>query len=349
MSLTAIAAAAVPILALPMLAMTPAAASPTLHITSTVAVPGALNSSSTFQAISAEAPNGVVYVATRSGGKQTVWYAGVTGRAHLAATVTGQGEITALAADPTYLYVGTRLSITSYRRGTGAMVRRWPLSPTPRGLSQLAVAGNRVWGLLTPLGFTRKPSSMVELNPASATRVRTVNNVTDTFAIAANGSGIFYVTNRGGTIVHLTNAGVMTKAKTHLVVNQVLAGAAAVQALLVSGTKVVVRFDAGQGTDAGTYAYNTATLAGPGKRAMFNASSTLGKTRLGLLEVADGPEGDECPATITQQCLMHYGVGAGGGFGPALKIPYDLSGTPLGPDPALVVVAGSKVDLLRIG
>ncbi len=343
-----LAAAAATATALPLLTVSSASASTGLHISSTVAIGGTLTSSSSYQAISAEGPNGTVYVATKTHGLQTVWVAGRTGPARPFRTITGQGVITALASDAAYLYVGTPRSISSYKRSTGALVRRWPLSSYPRSLSQVIVAGNRVWGLLTPLGYARKPSSMVEINPAATGRVRTLNGVPDTFSLAADSSGVYYVTNRSSQIIHLSNGGIMTTAKTHLAVDQQLAGPAAVQALLVAGKSVVVRFDAGQGTDAGTYAYKTSTLAGPGNRAKFNASSTLGNTRLGLLEVSNGPEGDECPASTTQQCLHRYGVGSGGAFGPALNIPYALSGTPMGPYPALVVVSGSKLHLLRV-
>ena len=224
---------------------------------------------------------------------------------------TGLGPTTALAADKTYLYAGSASGVDAFWRSSGALAQHWQLSPSPRALSQLVVAGNRVWGLLTPTGFARKPSSLVELDPTSPTRVRTVNGVLDTLSIAASHTGIYYVSDKDSTLVRLTNDGVRTTAKTHLVVSQFLAGPAAVQAVLVVGNSVFVRFDAGQGTDAGIYVYNASSLAGPGKRAMFNASSALGWTSLGVLEVANGPEGDECPAQVPQQCLQHYGIGVG--------------------------------------
>lgn len=333
-------------LALPVAAA--AAAPPALHIASTVAIPGAMAAASLGMPVATEAPDGTVYVATVDGGQQTVRSVSLTGARHVVDRVTGVGTITALAADATYLYAGTPLAISAYRRTDGALVQRWPLSPSPRQLSQLAVAGNRVWGLLTPLGFTRKPSSLVELDPTSPIRVRTVNGVPDTTSIAATSSAIYYVSDKSSTVVRLTNAGVRTTAPTHEVVNQTLSGPAAIQALLVDGSAVVVRFDAGQGLDATTFSYNASTLAGPSaSHGAFDAGSALGKTSsLGLLE-SGIPGGNSCVSTL-HPCLVRYAIGSGGPVAPALSLPYDGAGAPLGPFPAVVATQGNHLSVLRI-
>src|SRR5207244_2287253 len=124
--------------------------------------------------------------------------------------------------------------------------RRWALSPTPRALSQLTVAGNRVWGLLTPVGVHRAPSSLVELDPTQLARVATVNGVADTLSIASTTTGIEYVTDKSSTLVRRTNTGMVTTAKTHLAVNLSLSGPGAIQAQLVSGGRLLVKFSAGQ-------------------------------------------------------------------------------------------------------
>jgi hypothetical protein len=325
----------------------PAVAAPTpLQITSVAAVRGTLPGGDLGQLVAAEAPDGAVYVASLADGKQTVWSVSTAGVVHLADRVTGVGAITALAVDSTYVYVGTPQAITAYSRSNGAFTRRWALSPTPRALSQLVVAGNRVWGLLTPLGFTRKPSSLVELDPTSPARVRTVNGINDVASIAAGPSAIFYVSDKSSTLVRLTNAGVRTSASTLLTVNLELSGPGAIQAELLQGNHVIVRFAAGQGLDAVTYVYNATTLAGPGGPGVFSALSTLGNTSLGLLE-ATAPGENGCPST-GHPCLERYAVGSGGPIPPVLTLPYDEASAPLGPLAAVVVRTGSALHVLRI-
>lgn len=324
-----------------------ASASPApLHISSTIGVPGSVPAGRFGPPIAAEAPDGVVYVATVAGGGQSVDVFSTTGARHLADRVTGVGAITALAADATRLYVGTDHSVSAYLRSNGGLAQRWLFSPGPRALSQVAVAGNRVWGVFTPHGATPTTSSLVELDPTSPVRVATINGVSDLVTIAAAPTAIYYVTAKSSTIVRLTNAGVRTTAKTHLTVNQTLSGPAAVQAEVLQGNHLIVRFAAGQGLDAVTYVYNATTLAGPGKPAGFNAGSLLGNTSLGLLETA-APDDLGCTST-EHPCLIRYAVGSGGAVAPALVLPYDGASAPLGPFPAVVVTSGTHQRVLRI-
>jgi hypothetical protein len=341
LAITAVAAT----LALP--AGTASAAPAPLHIASTVAVPGVAPSGPAGPAVSAEAPDGSVYVASLAGGQQSVYVVSTTGVVHLADRVTGVGAITAVAADASYLYVGSAHAVTAYLRSNGGLAQRWTFSPSPRAVSQVAVAGNRVWGLLTPHGNTTS-SSLVELDPTSPVRVATVNGIQNALSIAATPSAVFYVTDTGSSFVRLTNAGVKTTAKTHLTVNQTLSGPSAVQAVLVQGNHLIVRFAAGQGLDAVTYVYNATTLAGPGSPAAFDAESSLGNTTsLGLLDVA-AADSAPCPGGV-HPCVVRYAVGSGGPILPALTLPYEQAGAPLGPFAAVVATSGSHQSVLRIG
>jgi hypothetical protein len=81
---------------------------------------------------------------------------------------------------------------------------------------------------------------------------------------------------------------------------------------------------------------------------MFNATSTLASTTLGVLEAADGPAGDECPPGTPALCVRHYAVGSTGAHGPSLNVPYEQTGGPLGPVPAMVVANGNQVRVLHI-
>lgn len=324
---------------------TSATAATPLVITSTVNLPGSAPGGPFSTPIAAQAPDGTVYAATLAGGGESVFSVSATGVLHLADKVTGVGGITALAADADNLYVGTRQAISSYQRSNGRLLRRWALSPTPRGLSQLVVAGNRVWGLLTPVGVHPAPSSLVELDPTQQARVATVNGVADTQSIAAAGSGIEYVAATSTSLVRRPNAGGVTSTHTGLAVNLALSGPAAIQAQVVSGGRLVVKFSAGQGLDAVTYTYNATTLAGPLGPAAFNAEATLGVTTLGLLETA-APGDLPCTGGL-HPCIARYG--SGGVSGPVLSLPYDEGSAPLGPRAALVVTKGATQKVVRIG
>jgi hypothetical protein len=320
------------------------AASP-LTIASSVALPGTPPAGRLSPPVAAEASDGTVYVGALTGAGQTVYSVSPGGALHLLDKVTGVGAITAIAADATNVYVGSHLAVSEYARSNGKLVRRWVLSPTPRGLSQLVVAGNRVWGLLTPLGIHRAPSSLVELDPTQQARVATVNGVADTLSIAATATGIEYVTNKSSTLVRRTNTGAVTNTPTLLAVNLTLSGPAAIQAEVISGSTLFVKFAAGQGLDAVTYTYNATTLAGPLGPNVFSADATLGPTSLGTL--AAGAAG-ELPCTSTlNPCLVRYG--AQGATGAVLSLPYEFSSAPLGPKAALVVTKGLAQRLLRIG
>jgi len=324
---------------------TVAMASPPLTIASTVAVPGTPPAGPLSPPIAAEAPDGTAYVAAHTGAGQVVYSVAPTGAVHLTDKVTGLGTITAIAADASNVYVGTHRAVSAFQRSNGHLVRRWMLSPTPRGLSQLVVAGNRVWGLLTPVGIHPLPSSLVELDPAQQARVATVNGVADTLSLAATSTGIEYVTAKSTTLVSRSNTGVVSSKPTHLTVNVSLSGRGAIQAQVVAGGRLFVKYSAGQGLDAVTYSYNATTLGGRIGPATFSADATLGVTSLGTL--AAGAAG-ELPCTSTlHPCLVRYGTG--GATGAVLNLPYDFSSAPLGPKPALMVTVGLAQKLVRIG
>lgn len=332
-------------LALPVAVATSASAAPAaLRITSSVGVTGLPPAGLESPVIAAEAPDGAVYVASITGGKQTVWDSPLAGKAHIADRVTGVGVITAIAADASYLYVGTAKSVTSYRRTNGALTHRWTFK-SQQSVSQVAVAGDRVWALLTVAGNVSGPSALAEFDPSSAVRVRAVNGLVDTYAIAPTSTGVDYVTARSSTIVHLGNDGTRTTAKTHLTVNQTLSGPAAIQAELVHGNTLLLSFAAGQGLDASLFGYNATTLAGPGKPADFSAVSLLGNTSLGLLDTP-GAGIVGCKSPINQ-CIVRYG--STGSVGAALTLPYSETSGPLGPFPAVVGVSKAVLHVVRIG
>ena len=189
-----------------------------------------------------------------------------------------------------------------------------------------------------------RPSSLVELDPTQQARVATVNGVVDTLSIAAATNGIEYVTSKGSTLVRRTNSGVVTSKPTHLTVNLTLSGPSAVQAQVISGNTLFVKFTAGQGLDAVTYTYDAATLTGRQGPNNFSADAALGVTTLGVL--ASGAAGELPCTTSLFPCLVRYG--AHGATGSTLNLAYDVSSAPLGPHAALVVTKGMAQSLLRM-
>ncbi|BEP12022.1 hypothetical protein acdb102_03330 [Acidothermaceae bacterium B102] len=350
MRVRALALTAAAALALPLATMAPASAKPPIRITSIVAVnaPGPTDANDFSWPVSAEAPDGTVYLAAVIGKAQSIVADKPTGAPTTLVAATGIGTTIALAADKHDVYVGSATAINAYDRSTGALVQTWALTAKPRVLSDLVVAGDRVWALQVPVGFNRAPSTIIELDPTSATRVLTKNGVYDTFDLAASPTGIYYVTNKDSTLVHLTNAGVATSAKTHLVVNQLLAGPGAVQAMFVTGNAVVVEFSFGQGTDAEVYAYNATSLTGPGKGSSFSDGAELTATTAGLMVVAN-PEADICPTSFTQLCLRRFALGGPADYGNVVKLSYDEYGPILGPHAAIVVQSNNKQRVVRIG
>lgn len=319
-----------------------AAATPVLHVTSTVTVPGVPGTGNEGQPLVAEAPDGTVYATTTSGKTQNVYSVTKAGVVKHVLTYSGADTIGELAADATYVYVGAPHGITSYKRTTGLVAEHWSLAPTPRVLTQIAVAGNRLWALQIPVGYHRAPSTLVELNPASATKVRTVNGVYDTTAIATSSSAVYYVTNRDSTVVRLSNSGVRTAAKTHLVVNQTLSGPSAIEAEALVGNAFIVRYDFGQGEDASSYVYNATSLKGPGKMLSSFLGNELAGTSIGTLQLAG-----QCDVA-GDECVSHYSL-ASGAIGKKLILKYDEVSAPVGPSAALLVTKGKTVKVLRIG
>ncbi|HEY0870877.1 MAG TPA: hypothetical protein VGD55_10805 [Acidothermaceae bacterium] len=323
----------------------PSASGP-LSIFADVVIKGAF---STAQAglTAAEGPDGAVFVAGVATSPQIVWV--VDGISPAAVAEHLAGPVTALAADADNLYVGVGKSVYAYSRTTGALVHTWTQAALFGTVNQLALAGNRLWGLYTAPddGPPVAPAALVEIDPSSNHPVRTVTGITGAFSIAAGSSGVYYVTKQSSQLVEQTNNGDTVSVPTHQSVDLQLSGPSAIQAVAVVGGQVVLQHDAGQGLDAVLNTYDAGSLAGPSAPISFSAAEQLVATPSGLFVIGN-PDTGACSAG-QQTCVRRFSL-AGGNVGDPLALPDDTLATDVtGPYPTVVLGAGSDVHVLRIG
>jgi hypothetical protein len=299
--------------------------------------------------VAAEGPDGAVFVAGAPAAPQIIWVVDGGRPAGIAEHVAG--PVTALAADAGSLYVGVGHTVAAYSRTTGNLVRSWTSAAMPGAVSQLVVAGNRLWGLFTAADGNAQSASgiaggLVEIDPSSSSIVRTVAGITGAFSIAGGPAGVYYVTKQSSQLVEQTNDGRTVSAPTKQQVDLELSGPSAIQAIAVSGGAVLVQHDAGQGLDAELDSYDATTLAGPSNQTGFSAAEQLITTPSGLFVVGN-PDTEVCASGQTQ-CVDRFALPSGPkGF--AIGLPADaLATTGIGPYPAVVVAEGADLHVVRI-
>jgi hypothetical protein len=325
----------------------PAASGP-LTLFANVKIAGAFGAAQN-EPVAAEGPDGAVFVAGAPTTPQIIWVVDGVRPATIAEHVAG--PVTALAADAGNLYVGVGHTVSAYSRTTGNLVRSWTPAAMPGGVSQLVLAGNRLWGLFTATddnapSVTGVAGGLVEIDPSSTTIVRTVAGITGAFSIAGGPSGVYYVTKQSSELVERTNDGRTVNAPTKQQVDLELSGPSAIQAIAVSGETVLVQHDAGQGLDAELDSYDATTLAGPSNQTGFSANEQLIATPSGLFVVGN-PDTEVC-ANGQTQCLDRFALSTGP-VGSAIALPADaLATTGIGPYPAVVVAEGSDLHVVRI-
>jgi hypothetical protein len=321
-----------------------------LTIGASVPIAGAFGSAQTSP-VAAQGPDGAVFVAGAAVSPQIIWVVDGARPAAIAEHVTG--PVTALAVDAVNLYVGVGRTVSAFSRTTGSLVRSWTSSAAPGGVSQLVVAGTRIWALYTvpdPNGESQTgvAGSLVELNPASASAVRTVTGITGAFGVAAGAAGVYYVTAAGSQLVEQTDAGQAITKPTNQQVNLELSGPSAIQAIAVENGRVLLEHDAGQGLDAVLDAYDATTLAGPSNETEFSANEQLVAMPSGLYVVGN-PDTNVCAVGGQQQCVARFQLGTGP-TGTAVGLPADtLASTLTGPYPTIVIAVGNDLRVLRIG
>jgi hypothetical protein len=317
-----------------------------LRIFADVTIKGAFASAETGLTL-AQGPDGALFVAGPVASPQIIWVVDGVRPAGIAEHV--KGPVTALAADTANLYVGVGQSVTAYSRTTGNVVRTWNTG-LPGTLTQLVVAGTRVWGLSTQSddNSAGAPDGLIELDPASSSPVRSVTGFADTFSIAAGPSGVYYVTKQSNELVEQTNAGATITAPTNQQVNLQLSGPSAIQAVAVLGGQVILQHDAGQGLDAQLNTYDATTLVGPTAQTNFSADEPLALTSSGLFVVGNSDTGVCAPGQTT--CVRRFSLPTENvGQGDPLALPDDMIASAVtGPYPTVVLARGSDLHVLRI-
>lgn len=307
-----------------------------------------VQSSDFLAAIAAEAPDGSVFTAfgSQQGGAPvapvgTAVYV-VDGDQPAQVAEHPPIPVVALAADSTYLYVGGGRQIIQYTRATGATARTWTLSLPIR---LIAVAAGKLWAVVGD--SVSGPGQVMELSPGSATVTRVGTDAANVTSIAAGPLGLYYVESGGATIVHISLDGTRQQAPTHQTVNEQLSGPAAIQAISVIGSQLLVIHDAGQGLDSSSQTYAAATLAGPRTNAPGTAGSDHAIDSLAGPVDRSGPDALPCSGTA---CVGRFNL-ATGKITDAVTYPQSTRlGPLLGPYPAVIVFPPSgRVYLNRIG
>jgi hypothetical protein len=315
-----------------------------LKIFADVAIKGAFSAAETSLTV-AQGPDGAIFIAGAVASPQIIWVVDGVTPAGIAEHV--QGPVTALAADAANLYVGVGQSVTAYSRTTGNVVRTWHTA-LPGTLTQLVVAGTKVWGLSTESddNSTGSPDGLIELDPSSSSPVRSVTGFAGAFSIAAGQSGVYYVTKQSSELVEQTNTGATITAPTNQQVNLQLSGPSAIQAIAVVDGHVIVQHDAGQGLDAQLNTYDATTLVGPTAQTNFSADEPIALTASGLFVVGN-PDTGACTADQTA-CIRRFSLPAGD-VGDPLALPDNtIASTVTGPYPTVVLAVGSDLHVLRI-
>jgi hypothetical protein len=305
-----------------------------------------VTSGPSLTAIGAEAPDGSVFAAFAQQSDAPAAAAGsviyvVDGDNLPTIAEHATIPVTALAADDTYLYVGSDHQIVEYDRSTGAAVRSWAVGQPVR---LMAVSGGMLWAVL---GSLSSSGPVVKIDPGASGVMTVGTDTADVTTIAAGSAGLYYVEAGGATIVHITSAGARQEAPTHQTVNQQLSGPGAVQAISVIGNQLLLVTDAGQGMDSVSRTYNAATLAGP----LATAPGTAGSDR--AIDSLAGPIDRVFPGSLACSgtgCVGRYNL-ATGAVTDAVSYPQNTElGLLLGPYPAVFVFPPSGPAYLdRIG
>ena len=290
-----------------------------------------------------EAPNGAVFVSPEShdGSVTTVvWVVDPTGPAAIAEHVNG--GVSALAADPTNLYVVAEDSVTGYTRSTGNQMGQWNLPPintantSNADLVSMVAAAGEVLVMIAQGNL----ENVYRFDPGSAA---TPQRIAQGTSAVIGPDGTVYYERSDNHLVALSPAGVTT-------VGPVLAnspngsggGIAGVDA--VAGGLVWVSIPAGQGLDAQLLPYSATTLQPMGT---YTGSVTeqIVDTLAGPLVLA-GPDGPgACPqgtSVTSTSCVFRISAAA------VLSDPTPVGTADqlVGPYPAVVTASALTSDLV---
>jgi hypothetical protein len=306
-----------------------------------------VQSSAFMTAIAAEAPDGSVFAAfstqqngTPSAPAGSAVYV-VDGNGPVQVAEHPSIPVSALAADSTYLYVGGGNQIIEYARSSGSIARTVSL---PLPVRVMAVSAGKLWAVL---GSLTGSGQIVEITPGSGAMTTVGTDSANVVDVAAGPLGLYYVESGGATIVRVNPNGTHLEASTNQTVSQQLSGPAAIQAISVLGSQLLVIHDAGQGLDSSSQTYDATTLAGPQNNASGIAGSNHAVDTLAGPMDASAADGSACSG---KACVGRYNV-ATGAVTDAVTFPQNVHlSTLLGPYPAVIVFpASGHVYLDRVG
>lgn len=312
----------------------PATSGP-LSISATVEIPIPAN----VQITGAEAPNGAVFVSPESHDSSVttvVWVVDPTGPAEIAEHVNG--GVSALAADPTNLYVVADDSVIGYTRSNGNQMGQWKLpniataSTSDADLVSMVAANGQVLVMIAQGNL----QDVYRISPTSTAKPKMIAQGTSA-VIGPDGS--VYYERSDNHLVKLTAAGVTTVgpllANTPNGEGGGIAGVAA-----VAGGFVWVSEPAGQGLDTQLLPYDATTLQPMGKYSGSVTEQIVDSSAGPLVLV--GPDGPgNCPQgtlAISTSCVFRISPSA------VLSDPTTVGQADqlLGPEPAVVTTAGSN-------
>jgi len=310
-----------------------------LSVAATVAVPIPAN----VQITATEAPNGAVFVSQESQDSSVttvVWVLDPSGPAEVAEHVNG--GVSALAADPTNLYVVADDSVIGYTRSTGNQMGQWKLPPidtantSDADLVSMVAANGQVLVMIAQGNL----QDVYRINPNSTAAPKMIAQGTSA-AIGPDGS--VYYERADDHLVKIASTGVTTVGPT-LADSPNGEGGGIAGVAAVAGGLVWISEPAGQGLDTELTPYDAATLQAMGK---YSGSVTeqIVDTSAGPL-VLVGPNGPgNCPqgaSATSTSCVFRISPTA------VLSDPttVGVADQLLGPDPAVITATASGTDLV---
>jgi hypothetical protein len=300
-----------------------------LHKTGTVAI-GAASSSFSFDF--SEAPNGAVYY---SRGKRVYV---VNGTSAPSLRLTASGNVLAVTANSTELFVDIGRTVTAYQRSTGKKLRQWTLRSLefPTSAALYAV-GSTVWAWTDPATDTSGfEFANVDRFTTSSAAVHLVSKSNAYPAdMAADSAGLYFerirANDTNGYLVHVTPAGSAHRV-TNVNINAPLALAGGRVELLAVHAYGHTYLDS----------YGPATLARKSSKRVSGNDRDVAGTGAGLL-VLDVP----CAAASCPSASVIQASASTGGTVSALTVPGAQALVP-GSSAVVVTDKAGKLFLVRL-
>ncbi len=280
-----------------------------------------------------ESPSGAVFYS--NGAKVYL----VKGTSAPVQVVRARGNVLAVAANSTELFVDVGNTVTAYRLPGGIAIRQWTLSsPAPVTSAGLYAVGGTIWAWTD---FATDESGFEYANvsrfTASSATVHLVSaNIAYPLDMAADASGLYYQAIRGdgtnGYVEHVTPSG-SSRRVTDINLDGTLALAGGrVELLVVHESNGNFYLDS----------YDAASLAHAFSRRVSDDDVDIAGTGAGLLLLASSCKHVACAATTVSQLSTATGARIS-----TLTLPYGVT-LVAGPSAAAITLRGGKYYLERL-